>query len=94
MVTKKRVGKRDELERPVVTCRHCGGSGELPLDPILFMTLQTLYEDGPGTAKELHSRKRFIGVGVTAVSNRLSSLLTLGLVARSKRGRCWVYSGA
>jgi len=80
-----------------VKCKHCQGSGVLPLPHHLEETLD-LVKQGANTSAQVADR--FAGDGcvhLAAICNRLTDLWTLGVLTREKRtqpsgGNEWVYS--
>lgn len=76
------------MNRPIVTCTCCEGSGKMKLQPDLFRTLNRLSELGEAIREELHEA----GLTSSAINNRLTSLEAIGLVERAgKRGRAIVW---
>jgi len=73
------------MKRVTIPCQHCKGSGKEHLIPELSATLAILRRSKkPVTAAEIPA----VGVGTTAINNRLNDLQRLGLAERvGKDGR-------
>lgn len=81
----KAAEKRLAGKTTTVPCGNCGGSGQVTLPSHLGQTLDALRSSGPSTSSQLaqyfrDSRKEHIRL--TALLNRLSALIELGLVRR------------
>jgi len=80
----------------LVKCKHCAGSGHVPLQrlrPELVRTLEVLREHGPQSAKSLFA-SGLVGdyTSATAINNQLEALRQFGLVTRERRGIRFFYS--
>lgn len=78
---------------PVVICPTCHGQGSIYLDGVLLDTLRTVLRMKRASAPEVHRAMDTTGAfHVTAFNNRLDDLVAMGLLEKSKNGRCWIYS--
>lgn len=76
-------------EKINIPCSKCGGTGCVQLPPRMLHVLKMVGE-GHDTAPKLHAFED--DVTITAINNRLEDLRNLGLLARRKSGKTWIYS--
>jgi len=78
------------MKRPLIKCHTCNGAGVEPLSADLTSALAILRRSKkPVTAGEIPA----VGVGATAINNRLNELQRLGLAERvGKDGRNILWS--
>lgn len=70
------------------TCPRCEGVGKVPLSPELEQVVLLL----SGGACYVYEIERTFGITVQASQKRLETLIRLGLVQRTRKGRCHLYS--
>lgn len=80
---------------PKVTCKHCCGSGKVPLTPELQEVYTVLRRLGQSTTLKMAEVLRWTG-HVTAMNNRLDDLAKLGLVVKEwpRHGKSAIYKPA
>jgi predicted transcriptional regulator len=80
------------MEQQMVPCRHCAGTGAVPIPPHLRALFTRLTSEGR-TLPELVRRVR---ATTTEVQNHLTALVALGIIERERRvtpeGARWFYS--
>jgi len=81
------------MKRPLVICEHCGGKGKHHLDIALWECLWLVSRASNGLSTlEIHKAVlKSNEIGPTAINNRMTNLLKLGLVMRRKRGKEYVW---
>ena len=76
---------------PTLECTSCAGKGRVPLPEHLAVLLPILRKN-PGSTTEDVKDALAEDLSIPAINNRLSDLVTLGLVIRHREGKWFHYS--
>ena len=85
----------DDMKRtvPIIVCPKCHGAGLVELSDDMNSTLTAVRKMRQATAQDVkRSLDKENMFHPTAFNNRLTHLMSLGLVVRKKQSRRWVYS--
>ena len=86
------LGERDELTPTTRVVYGCGVKTGVPSGELEYAVLTTLWERGESSAREVHDRVgEPRGLVYTTVTKVLDRLHEKGFVARSRRGKAFVY---